>query len=160
MHSSKNTRKIYVITATVALAMVAVVIFMFSLRGNYLLIENNEQKVLFKEKIENMSNFSVSFTHSVNKTEVEEFYEIRDKKIFLVKCRYLGFGAGVATEVSPGEKLSYEDGYMVISNMDREIKPLAYFVGTVSNHILHINGKSISLKGVAPERERIVFKVN
>lgn len=105
--------------------------------------------------------FSVSYTHSVNKSLVEEYYTITPKDgITLIKARYNNFGAGVATELSNDEYLSYdEDDYMVINNMSVPVPQLIYKVGTVSDHILHIGDNSWHLKAYAPELTSVVFEL-
>lgn len=105
--------------------------------------------------------FSISYTHSVNKSLVEEYYTVTPKDgIILVKARYNNFGAGVATELTDGQYLSYDDeGYMVINNMHVPITQLVYRVGTVSDHILHIGADSWHLKEYAPELTSVAFEL-
>ncbi len=105
--------------------------------------------------------FSVSYTHSVNKSLVEEYYTITPNDgITLIKARYNNFGAGVATELSNGEYLSYDEkDYMVINNMSVPVPQLIYKVGTVSDHILHIGDNSWHLKEYAPELTSVVFEL-
>ena len=105
--------------------------------------------------------FSVSYTHSVNKSLVEEYYTITPQDgIILVKARYNNFGAGVATELTDGQYLSYDDeDYMVINNMHVPIAQLVYKVGTVSDHILHIGADSWHLKEYAPELTSVTFEL-
>ena len=47
-------------------------------------------------------SFSVTFRHSVNKSDVTEIYQRRGKEIWLTGCVYYGFGAGVAEVLEPG----------------------------------------------------------
>ena len=104
--------------------------------------------------------FSVSYTHSVNKSMVEEYYLAQKNSITLVKARYHHFGAGVATELNEGEYLTYDDeGYMVINNMQISVPQLIYKVGTVSDHILHIGDESWHLKDYAPELSSVIFEI-
>ena len=103
--------------------------------------------------------FSISYTHSVNKSMVEEYYLLENGTITLIKARYHHFGAGVATELREGEYLTYDDeGFMVINNMHLSIPQLVYKVGTVSDHILHIGDKSWHLKDYAPELTSVIFE--
>ncbi len=103
--------------------------------------------------------FSISYTHSVNKSMVEEYYLLENGTITLIKSRYHHFGAGVATELREDEYLTYDDeGFMVINNMNLSIPQLVYKVGTVSDHILHIGDKSWHLKDFAPELTSVIFE--
>ena len=103
--------------------------------------------------------FSIGFIHSVNKSPVTDFYEIREDGIYVVKTIYYGFGAGVQTELEGNEKLEYgEDGSMIISGFDRKMEDLVYFVGTVSDHILTVREEQeISLRELCGRNARVRF---
>ena len=101
--------------------------------------------------------FSVEFIHSVNKSPVEDFYQVRKDGIYVVRTKYYGFGAGVQTELEDGQILTYEDNgsSMVISGIDRRMDDLQYIVGTVSDHVLRIGGKEISLRDTCGRNTRV-----
>ena len=67
------------------------------------------------------ATFSIEFIHSVNKTPVRDFYEVRGSgDIYVVETHYYSFGAGVQTELNPGETLEYgDDGSMQIKKHKR-----------------------------------------
>jgi hypothetical protein len=50
-------------------------------------------------------------------------------------------------------------GAMVISGIDREIPKFLIFVGTVSDHILTIDGKEISLRNLCGRNAKVVFEI-
>ena len=104
--------------------------------------------------------FSVGFIHSVNKSPLTDFYEVRDGSIFVEKTIYYGFGAGVQTEIEEGQTLEYgEDGSMIVSGFDKEIPDLLYIVGTVSDHTLRINGgEEISLRDLCGRTALVRFQ--
>ncbi|MDO4481230.1 MAG: DUF1850 domain-containing protein [Bacillota bacterium] len=104
--------------------------------------------------------FGVSFIHSVNKSEVYEIYEIKSGKIILMKCIYSSFGAGVATEIEDGQTLEYtDDGKMIIANINREMSGLSYIVGTISDHVLRIEDKKISLRELCGKNSVVRFEI-
>ncbi len=83
--------------------------------------------------------FSIGFIHSVNKNPVIDVYHIEDHEIFVEETIYYSFGAGVQTELNPGETLTYgEDGCMVVGNIHKGFRDtgLRYIVGSVSDHTL------------------------
>jgi len=103
--------------------------------------------------------FSISFVHSVNQSPVEETYQILEGKILLTSCLYYHFGAGVQTEVLPGQEIVMQpDGGMLIRNIVQEIGELMYIVGTVSDHVLKINGKSVSLRQLCGKNRKILVR--
>ena len=64
----------------------------------------------------------------------------------------------MATEIEDGQKLSYtDDGKMLISGFDRKIEHLSYIVGTVSDHVLEINGEEISLRELCGRNSVVHF---
>ncbi|NLE26319.1 MAG: DUF1850 domain-containing protein, partial [Clostridiaceae bacterium] len=65
---------------------------------------------------------------------------------------------GVQTEIEEGQTLEYgEDGSMIISGFDRPMDDLSYIVGTVSDHILEINGNSVSLRELSGRNTTVRF---
>lgn len=102
--------------------------------------------------------FSVGFIHSVNKSPLTDVYQIKDSKIYVVSTIYYGFGAGVQTELEGGQTLSYGDnGEMIISGFNKELPHLSYMVGTVSDHILTVHGKEISLRSLCGRNSTVEF---
>lgn len=106
------------------------------------------------------SEFSVAFIHSVNKSEVKEGYVIQGEEIYLETCLYSAFGAGVATELEGDQTLTYTDsGEMLIGNIHTLMPNLAYIVGTVSDHVLEVNGQEISLRDLCGRNNLVRFQV-
>jgi hypothetical protein len=106
--------------------------------------------------------FSVEFIHSVNRSPVRDFYEIRpDGDIYVIQTNYYGFGAGVQTELNPGERLEYgDDGSMQVKNINIRIPALIYIVGTVSDHTLFISGTQVSLRELCGKNSKVAFVVS
>ncbi len=104
--------------------------------------------------------FSVGFIHSVNQSPVIDFYDVRNHEIYVTRTVYYGFGAGVQTELNEGETLEFgSDGEMIVSGIDRKIDHLSYIVGTVSDHILTIGGREISLRELCGRNARVEFVI-
>ena len=102
--------------------------------------------------------FSVQFIHSVNQSPLIDVYEIRDDVVTVVETIYYGFGAGVQTLVEEGQELTFnEDGAMVVSGFDQPLPDLTYIVGTVSDHILTVNGEEVSLRDLCGRNTLVRF---
>lgn len=126
----------------------------------YRLIVSGEKADDLSFEVVDGDRFSITFVHSVNKTPVTDVYEVSDGKIFVVETKYFGFGAGVQSELEEGQTLSYtEDGAMLISGIDREMTDLNYIVGTVSDHVLEIEGEQYSLRDHFGKNAHISFKL-
>ena len=109
--------------------------------------------------MEEGEEFSITFIHSVNKSPLTDCYQVKDKRIYVEKTIYYGFGAGVQTQLEGNEKLTYgEDGSMIVSGFDREVPDLIYFVGTVSDHTLVVrDGEPISLRALCGRSSKVRF---
>ena len=133
---------------------------MFTDPVQYLTMANADtNEIYFQEPLEADGVFSVSYTHSVNKTNVEEYYRLENGTLYLFKARYRSFGAGVATEIAPGQTLRYEDGYMIIENIHYALPSLVYKVGTVSDPLIHIGQQTWHMKELAPSLTSVRFTV-
>lgn len=107
------------------------------------------------------SLFSLSFIHSVNKSQVKDELLVEEGILHAYKTIYSGLGAGVQTELNEGETLTYdEDHQMVISNMTTTYDGLNLIVGTVSDHILEIHGREISLRELCGKNAPVTFLVD
>ena len=154
--------------AATALCVVAVILALVAISGRFLFADpvqcvvmtNAEtDEVYFQQPLEADGVFSVSYIHSVNKSNVEEYYRLEDDEIYLFRARYRAFGAGVATELEEGQTLSYEDGYMIIENIHYQIPNLVYRVGTVSDPLIHIGEQTWHMKDLAPELTSVRFTI-
>jgi len=109
--------------------------------------------------MEEGGEFAVYFIHSVNKTPVWDMYQVRGGEIYVVGTRYSGFGAGVPTELAPGQTLTYdENGDMLITGMALKMDRLAYVVGTVADHVCVIDGAEHSLRDLCGRNSVVVFE--
>ncbi len=160
-----KVRKTY---AATALCVVAVILALVVISGKQLftdpvqcvvMTDAETDEVYFQQPLEADGVFSVSYIHSVNKSNVEEYYRLEDDEIYLFRARYRAFGAGVATELEEGQTLSYEDGYMIIENIHYQIPDLVYRVGTVSDPLIHIGTQSWHMKDLAPPLTSVRFTI-
>ena len=148
------------ITGAAIVVMIASSVFIYNtLSTKYLLLRNSDTGELISAfPVNDGDEFSISFVHSVNNSPVTDVYEIRDNGIYIVRTIYYSFGAGVQTEIEEGQSLEYgEDGSMIVSGFNRRMDSLSYIVGTVSDHVLEINGKSISLRKLCGRNATVNF---
>ena len=159
-NKAHHFRSSILVAAVVILIMVAAATIFFSSEGGYLVLTNADTGVEYaRYPVRDGDTFSVGFIHSVNNSPLTDFYELRDGRIFVVKTIYYNFGAGVQTQIEEGQTLEYgEDGSMIVTGFDREIPDLVYIVGTVSDHILNVNGgEDISLRDMCGRNSFVRF---
>jgi len=161
LREKRNLKRISVMTAAVTVAVIAAVLMLIAARPAALELYDADSGELYGvwEAYDGLA-FSVEFIHSVNKSPVIDFFEIRGDKVAAAATTYYAFGAGVQTELEGDQVLTYnEDGSMTITGFDLEHDKLGYIVGTVSDHILEIDGRQISLRDLCGRNAAVVFEV-
>ena len=80
--------------------------------------------------------FIISYTHSVNKGRVHDFYKIaNDGELVLEKTHFVSYGAGIPeADETPGANFTVIDNCYIISNLNRKIPQLVMAVGIIANH--------------------------
>ena len=73
--------------------------------------------------------------------------------------RFYSFGAGMQTELEEGQQLSRDGDAFVITGLDRIFTELHYIVGTVSDHLLLINGERISLRDMCGRNAHVTLRI-
>lgn len=109
--------------------------------------------------------FSVTFLHSVNKYPLTDTYVVSEGKIYVEETVYASFGAGVQTELNPGETLGkvyidradYQGWAMKIGNIHQDRTGVCYVVGTVYDHVLTVGGREVSLRELCGRNAPVCF---
>ena len=108
---------------------IAAAVVLLPRSGYYLTLRNRDTgEVYARYKMGEGDRFSVTFIHSVNKYPLTDTYEIENKTIYVEETTYCSFGAGVQTELNPGETLDkvyvdrpdYKGWAMVIRNIHQD----------------------------------------
>ena len=103
--------------------------------------------------------FAVEFVHSVNQSPVREVYKIEGNEIRAVSVRFFSFGAGMLSDIEEGQTMSRDGDAMIISGLNCGFAELDYIVGTVSDHLLFINGDTISLRDLCGKNAHIALRI-
>ncbi len=158
---SAHSEKRFIAAAVLMIIITAAAFLISSLFVECLVLYDSDTgKIHITEKADDGLMFSVEFIHSVNQTPVKDTYIIENGEIRAYSTTYRSFGAGVQTALQDGQKMTYDDqGNMVITGFDITYDPLRYIVGTVSDHILNLNGKDISLRNLCGRNARVVFEI-
>ena len=122
--------------------------------------DSDTGKVFARLPVVDQGRFSIEFVHSVNQTPVTDVFMISNNEILPVETIFYGFGAGMQTEMDEGQHLIYNaDGSMSITGFSQSLSQLNYIVGTVSDHILTINEKKMSLRDLCGKSAAIVITI-
>ncbi len=149
------------IAAAILVVAAAVIFLPPLLRTPGLCLSDQETgRVFARLPLEDRESFSVTFKHSVNKSDVTEIYQRRGREIWLTGCVYYSFGAGVAEVLDPGWTLEKgENGEMILGNIETQMTDLTYIVGTVYDHILDIGGQKIILNELCGKNAKVCFSI-
>ncbi len=155
--------KRYLIAAVIVVMITAVMFCCVSCNDNrkqLVLCNSKTEEVIKVFEVEEGTEFSVEFIHSVNNSPVKDVFVIRQGKIYADRTIYSAFGAGVQTEIEDGQTLNYDkEGNMVVSGFSTEFPRVKYIVGTVSDHILEISDKTLSLTELCGRNAHIYFEL-
>ena len=121
------------------------------------ILDSASGKTLRRWSMDEGSEFAIEFIHSVNNSPVRETFRIENGMIRPVAVRFYSFGAGMPAEPEEGQQLSRDGDALVISGFKRSFSELNYIVGTVSDHLLLVNGLSISLRDLCGKNAHITI---
>ena len=145
---------------------IAAAAVLISRSGYYLTLRNRDTgEVYARYRMSEGDRFSVTFIHSVNKYPQTDTYEIENRSIYVEETTYCSFGAGVQTELNPGETLGkvyvdrpdYHGWAMVIGDIHQDRTNVVYIVGTVYDHVLSVNGDEVSLRDLCGRNAPVRF---
>jgi len=152
--------------AAAIILIIAAAVLLISHTGHYLTLRNRDTGELYaRYRMREGDRFSVTFIHSVNKYPLTDTYEIEDGTIYVEETIYGAFGAGVQTELNPGEVLDkvyidrpdYQGWAMVIRNIHQDRTNVGYIVGTIYDHVLTVNGQDVSLRDLCGKNAPVRF---
>jgi len=153
-----NFKRAIAAAAFVLIAAVA----LFALRVSpYLVVEDAfTGQVLFTYPINNGEFFSIKYIHSVNQSLVTEIFEVGNRDIFLHALEFEDFGAGMATELEPGQHLTrLPCGAMRIDGFcGRGISH--YMVARATCQVLYIGGRQVPFDSFAEPGTIVAFSVS
>ena len=146
---------------TAAVLLTAAVITVIALRTPGLrLSDENTGRVFARYELEEGESFSITFRHSVNKSNVTEIYERQGRDIYLTGCVYYDFGAGVAEVLDEGWTLTTGDhGEMIISDINMKMDHMVYIVGTIYDHVMTWRGEEIVLNELCGKNSQVFFSI-
>jgi hypothetical protein len=105
------------------------------------------------------AEFAIEFIHSVNQSPVRETFKIEGKQIRPESVRFYSFGAGMQTDLEAGQTMTQDGDAMIISGFNHTFAVLNYIVGTVSDHLLFVNGETVSLRELCGRNAHIRIRI-
>lgn len=157
MHIPKIWRRI--ITA-VGIVLAAVILVSLALPQLLIVQDAETGRIYTISRCPDGTEFTVEFIHSVNLSPVIDTFRAENGEIHAVSAKYYTFGAGMQTELNPGEAFAFtEDGAMEITGITTTYDKLSYIVGTVYDHYLTIHGETINLRELCGRNAHVEIKL-
>ena len=104
--------------------------------------------------------FAVTFIDSVSKTPYTDYYQVGPEGILSVGARYYEYGAGVPATVHEDSEIEYaDDGAVVVSGPGREMDRVVYFIGSVSDLVLGVQGEKHGLTYITGEAKLVELNI-
>jgi hypothetical protein len=159
--------RLYLILSVIALAGAALCVTLLkekqslSADGSHILeiVNAASGKVYSRCYVKDGDEFAIEFVHSVNNSPVREIFKVDGNEICPVAVRFYSFGAGMQSDLEEGQKMSRDGDAVVISGFNRPVTELSYIVGTVSDHLLLVNGQTISLRDLCGKNAHIKIRI-
>jgi hypothetical protein len=121
--------------------------------------DSASRRVYGRWPLEEAGEFAVEFIHSVNQSPVRETFGVEGGMIRPISARFYAFGAGMETGLEEGRTLGRDGDALVITGFAASYRELNYIVGTVSDHLLYINGEAVSLRDLCGRNAHITIRV-
>lgn len=122
-------------------------------------IDCDKGETLFCATVSDGEEFTLSFTHSVNKRPVYDTLRARGDHIEIVKSLYDAFGAGMPeTSNEEGALTILADGWLEW-RVNRSVPEIIVRVGRVAGHTLWIRDRELRLADLATPGSALVFRV-
>lgn len=108
------------------------------------IVDYKADEVIWEQKVKNGESFNLKYLHSVAKTPVIEFFEIKDGKILLTGTEYQSYGAGLPTSAEEGDYIVENDKF-IIKNIDRFLPEILLRISSNSQHEFNYNNQNYNL---------------
>ena len=125
--------------------------------------KNPEQKVYSAQGYRN--GFIISYTHSVNKGRIHDYYKCDKKQggLVLQSMYFVSYGAGIPEpEEIPGATFTALDDSYIISDINRFVPKLVMAVGVIADHTFAVDNADfieIPLKNYFEPQTSLIFEI-
>lgn len=120
-------------------------ICIFSFLPINILSLSHQQGIIIIQPYFNSIDFSLRWTHSVEKEDWEEFFSIEDDEITLTSTRFKTFGAGVPDHA--GKDTFIDGGWVYMTKIHQSIgTTLRFQTGKDTNHRFIMKDRTLSLQ--------------
>jgi hypothetical protein len=107
-------------------------------------------RIVFLKRVASGDTFTLSFVHSVEKSEVIDYFRIDDDhRIILYQTEFGSLNTGLPAVVSEGEVFEWTDRGFRLSNLNRVLPEIQLQVSVAYGGSLAMDGNAVSLPALA-----------
>lgn len=123
------------------------------------LMLSTEAGVVWCNPIMRDEKFTIKYTHSVNKSPVEDSIKWNGDKLVICESLYQSYGAGIPNEPESGQTFAWTKEGLLLSNINLERDSINLFVGTVADHYLIYRNQNYQIKKLTAEQTLLNISV-
>jgi hypothetical protein len=156
---ARRKRRTAIRLFTFILLVSCIVLFTLPLYPSLVIRESTSNQLVWSSRITKENTFGLRWTHSIHRSSIEEFYRMENKQVILTEMTFHDYGIGMENELSPGEKLVFQDGQFRLLHMNRAFPALHLITGQVrANHTLLFAGTQIPLRSIIQPGSAITIR--
>ncbi|OPZ61878.1 MAG: hypothetical protein BWY85_02268 [Firmicutes bacterium ADurb.Bin506] len=146
--------------AMITLGIAAALVAAQFVAGMELVVTAEGTRVLYSSPVSPGDEFSIVYTHSVQRSPVvEKFRVLPDGNIVVFETIYQDFGAGLPSDVDEGAKVVVEPGGVRIYDMNRVMPRITLRVGSIARHQFRHDTTVINLADLLDSGTRVDITV-
>lgn len=144
--------KKYIITAII------IILFAIFFSPQDILLVKGERKNILVFPYKNHIDFTIEYTHSVEKTSTSETFRAYSgkEKIVLLGTKFVGQGAGLPSEVDKNFK--QQGNFFIVDNINKDVEKFYVRSSVIAKYNLTINNRNIFLYKIFNDGERLEFE--
>jgi len=150
------------ITAALIVIMLFTAVLFIPINQKFVIVEKKTGKILYYTYVTPGDTFVITYTHSVNKSPVDDVFEIQpDYSIMLKKTVFRTFGVGIPipSDLGEGKVMNIYDDRMEIDNINMPVKQCLYFVGVIADHRFKMHNLELHLNKLTEPQQTVQFEV-
>lgn len=144
----------------ILLVCVIIVILFLPLFEQFTISDGKTNNIVFCDSVHKYKDFYISFIHSVNKTQVNEYYRIENDSFVVYKTSFYSYGAGMPDGSDyTNIDFKFNNGLVEINNINRKLNEFSYMVGTIAGHALNTETGSFKLEKYVEPQGTALFEI-
>jgi hypothetical protein len=144
--------KKYIVTAII------IILFAVFFSPQDVLLVKGERKNILAFPYKNKIDFTIEYTHSVEKTSTSETFRAYSGKenIVLLSTKFVGQGAGLPSEIDKNFK--HQDNFFIVDNINKDIEKFYIRSSVIAKYNFTINNEAFLFYKLFNDGELIEFE--